>query len=177
VLPIALLLTYALIISIIINPPKQFEDLIPLIMLGTLLGLPALLILMTTRKIVYISWMFVYIFALPIWNLILPAYAYWHFDDFSWGNTRVVVGEKGGKKILTASDEGKFDPKSIPKKKWSDYEQELWEVNSQGSQDSGHSNRSGRSKAGSRAGSTYGSTYGSSYGSYIGGGGYRRSGY
>jgi hypothetical protein len=29
----------------------------------------------------------------------IPLYSFWHFDDFSWGNTRVIVGEKG-KKVL-----------------------------------------------------------------------------
>ncbi|RKP04566.1 DEK C terminal domain-containing protein [Thamnocephalis sphaerospora] len=41
-----------------------------------------------------------------------------------------------GKKFVAATEEEKFDPRSIPRKKWSDYEQELWEVGSQGSHDS-----------------------------------------
>lgn len=44
------------------------------------------------------------------------------------GNTRVVVGEKGGKKQIL--DEEPFDPASIPMKKWGDYEQEVWEKES-----------------------------------------------
>jgi chitin synthase len=56
-------------------------------------------------------------------------YSFWHFDDFSWGNTRLVLGDDGQKKVLPA-DEGKFDPKSIPLKKWSDHENELWETGS-----------------------------------------------
>ena len=40
-------------------------------------------------------------------------------DDFSWGQTRVVLGESGKKLIV--HDEGKFDPKAIPLKSWSDY--------------------------------------------------------
>jgi chitin synthase len=47
-------------------------------------------------------------------------------DDFNWGNTRVVAGEKGKKVVI--SDEGKFDPASIPRKKWEEYQAELWEV-------------------------------------------------
>jgi chitin synthase len=41
----------------------------------------------------------------------------------------VVVGEGGHKKAL-AADEGRFDPRSIPLKKWKDHENELWETNS-----------------------------------------------
>jgi chitin synthase len=50
-------------------------------------------------------------------------------DDFSWGNTRVVTGEKGQKIVI--SDEGKFDPSVIPHKKWEDYQAELWEQQTQ----------------------------------------------
>lgn len=32
--------------------------------------------------------------ALPVWNLILPIYSFWHFDDFSWGETRKIDGEQ-----------------------------------------------------------------------------------
>jgi len=50
-------------------------------------------------------------------------------DDFSWGNTRVVTGEKGRKIVIT--DEGKFDPASIPHKKWEEYQAELWDAQTQ----------------------------------------------
>src|SRR5947207_2624719 len=73
--------------------------------------------------------MIIYILAIPIFSFALPLYAFWHMDDFSWGNTRVVTGEKGRKVII--SDEGKFDPTSIPHKKWEEYQTELWEAQTQ----------------------------------------------
>ena len=79
-----------LIVSLALNPPKTFEQAIPLMLLLTVLGLPAVLILLTTRKVIYVLWMFIYLAALPVWNFILPVYAFWHFDDFSWGETRYV---------------------------------------------------------------------------------------
>ena len=88
VLPIAIVLTYILIIKSALNPPHSFSEAIPLILLVAVLGLPSLLIMLTTRKMVYVAWMFIYLMALPVWNLILPVYAFWHFDDFSWGETR-----------------------------------------------------------------------------------------
>jgi len=88
VLPIAIILTYSLIIGIALNPPKSFEEAIPLVLLIAVLGLPAILILITTRKVVYVFWMMIYLVALPVWNFVLPVYAFWHFDDFSWGETR-----------------------------------------------------------------------------------------
>lgn len=90
VLPIAITLTYTLAVGMAINPPNTFEEAIPLMLLSAVLGLPAILILLTTRKVVYVFWMMVYLIALPIWNFILPVYAFWHFDDFSWGETRYV---------------------------------------------------------------------------------------
>uniref|UniRef100_A0A1D1ZDV9 chitin synthase n=1 Tax=Anthurium amnicola TaxID=1678845 RepID=A0A1D1ZDV9_9ARAE len=120
VLPVAIMLTYSLIVTMIIHPPKDFSDAIPLLMLGMVLGLPAILILFTTRKLVYISWMTVYLLALPVWNFILPTYAYWHFDDFSWGETRKVEGEAKGDDH--SKKEGQFDASKVPLKRWEDWE-------------------------------------------------------
>ncbi|CAG8604514.1 9656_t:CDS:2 [Funneliformis caledonium] len=66
VLPVAIVLTYALVVNIIIKPPQSFTEAIPLVMLGMVLGLPAILILITTRKLIYIAWMLVYLLALPV---------------------------------------------------------------------------------------------------------------
>lgn len=52
--------------SQIITPPNSFSDAIPLMLLGAVLGLPGVLILISTFKIVYIGWMFIYLLALPI---------------------------------------------------------------------------------------------------------------
>lgn len=70
--------------------------------------------------------MIVYILAIPVFSFLIPLYAFWHFDDFSWGNTRIVVGEKGQKKAV-GPEEGIFDPESIPTKCWSEHEQDLTE--------------------------------------------------
>lgn len=64
-------------------------------------------------------------------------------DDFNWGNTRVVAGEAGKKVVI--SDEGKFDPASIPRKKWEEYQAELWDA--QTSRDDARSEISGFSYA------------------------------
>jgi chitin synthase len=68
--------------------------------------------------------MIVSAFAIPVFSFAIPIYAYWHFDDFSWGNTRVVMGDKG-KKHLVMADEGKFDKKSIPVMTWEDHEKSV----------------------------------------------------
>lgn len=53
----AISLTFSLIIQYCINPPSNFGDAIPLMLLGAVLGLPAVLILLATGKIVYVAWM------------------------------------------------------------------------------------------------------------------------
>jgi len=45
-------------------------------------------------------------------------------DDFNWGSTRVVVGEKGGKKFVATSEDEQFDENMIPMKSWEQHAQE-----------------------------------------------------
>lgn len=115
-LPAAISFTLYLIILAILGHPA----IVSLILLALILGLPAVLIVMTSRKIVYVGWMIIYLFSLPIWNFVLPTYAYWHFDDFSWGETRKVEGS--GKDTNHGDKEGEFDSSKIVMRKWSEYE-------------------------------------------------------
>ncbi|KAJ2311654.1 hypothetical protein IWW51_006399 [Coemansia sp. RSA 2702] len=118
-LPAAIVFTlYIIIISTFTRPVPW----LPLALLAVILGLPAVLIGLTSRKLVYIGWMLIYLLSLPVWNFVLPTYAYWHFDDFSWGQTRMVQGESkdkghGGK-------DGEFDSTQIVMKRWCDFEAE-----------------------------------------------------
>lgn len=103
----------------------------------------------------------------PVYSFFLPIYSFWSMDDFSWGNTRVVVGE-GKDKVVQMPEDEYFDDSMIPLKKFSgasnmslpdtlleltfapglrspsDYENEVWEKTS-------------RQDSGSYAGSDYGS--------------------
>ncbi|KAH6588782.1 hypothetical protein BASA50_010488 [Batrachochytrium salamandrivorans] len=58
----------------------------------------------------------------------IPLYSFWRFDDFSWGNTRVVVGDLAGSGKLTTK---KFDPESIALRRWADSDYDKWEGQSQ----------------------------------------------
>lgn len=120
VLPAAIAFTlYLIIVSII---PGGTNTTIPLVLLAIVLGLPGVLIVVTSRKIAYVGWMGIYLLSLPIWNGILPAYSFWHFDDFSWGQTRQVAGGEGvgdhGDKV------GEFDSTHIVMKRWAEFERE-----------------------------------------------------
>ncbi|KAI1622994.1 chitin synthase 4 [Exophiala viscosa] len=119
VLPAAIAFTFYLIIISIVRRPVPI---IPLILLGLILGLPAVLIVLTAHRWSYILWMLIYLCSLPIWNFVLPTYAYWKFDDFSWGDTRKTAGEKTKKAGLEY--EGEFDSTKITMKRWADFERE-----------------------------------------------------
>ncbi|KAH7137132.1 family 2 glycosyltransferase [Dactylonectria estremocensis] len=103
-------------------------DVVPItsfILLAAIYGLQAIIFILR-RKWEMVGWMILYILAIPVFSFGLPLYSFWHMDDFAWGNTRVVAGESGKKVVV--SDEGKFDPASIPRKKWEEYQAELWET-------------------------------------------------
>lgn len=66
--------------------------------------------------------MLIYLVSLPVWNFVLPTYAFWKFDDFSWGDTRKSEGDtkKGGH----GEQEGEFDSSQITMKRWAEFERE-----------------------------------------------------
>lgn len=92
---------------------------ITIAMLAGVYGLQALIFILK-RQWQHVGWMVIYILAFPVYSFILPIYSFWNQDNFSWGNTRVVIGEKGNKVVVAEDDEG-FDPRTIPLQRWDDY--------------------------------------------------------
>ncbi|TFB05689.1 hypothetical protein CCMA1212_002253 [Trichoderma ghanense] len=119
VLPAAIAFTFYVVITSIIHQPPQI---IPLVLLGLILGLPGVLIIVTAHSWSYVVWMFIYLVSLPVWNFVLPAYAFWKFDDFSWGETRKTDGDKG--KGGHDESKGEFDSSKITMKRWAEFERE-----------------------------------------------------
>jgi chitin synthase len=139
---------------VLVGMHTSVVPLMAFVLLGAIYGLQAIIFILR-RKWEMIGWMIIYILAMPVFSMGLPLYAFWHMDDFTWGNTRLVTGE-AGKQILI-SDEGKFNPDSIPKKKWEEYQAELWDAQTQ--RDETKSEMSGYSygtKSYRAAGSVYG---------------------
>ncbi|TIC40573.1 hypothetical protein E3Q08_03710, partial [Wallemia mellicola] len=97
---------------------------ITIIMLAATYGFQIVIFLLK-REWQYVGWMLIYLISYPLWSFYLPLYSFWHFDDFGWGSTRVVIGEKGHTKIV-ATDEEPFDESQLPLKTFDDYEQELY---------------------------------------------------
>ncbi|KAI3651516.1 hypothetical protein MP228_002819 [Amoeboaphelidium protococcarum] len=121
-LPAAIIFTLVMIIRSAISEPQW----VPLGLLAAILGLPAVLIMLTAGKTIYIYYMLIYLLALPVWNFVLPVYAFWHFDDFSWGQTRQVAGEKKGGDAHGhgGEDEAGKNNATIDTKLWVEWERE-----------------------------------------------------
>ena len=92
-------------------------------LLGLILGLPAVLIVVTAHSWSYVAWMLIYLCSLPVWNFVLPVYAFWKFDDFSWGDTRKTAGSEKTKKA-GIEYEGEFDSSKITMKRWAEFERD-----------------------------------------------------
>ncbi|CAL9729614.1 chitin synthase 3 [Monosporozyma unispora] len=122
VLPLAICLTvYVILFSIFSSP----TPILALILLAVILGLPGVLVVVTSTKWSYIIWMLIYLLALPIWNLILPSYAYWKFDDFSWGKTRAIADNKTVSQVQTTNSD---TCPGIELKRWEEFEDDLVEI-------------------------------------------------
>ncbi|KAJ3328082.1 hypothetical protein HDU76_010617 [Blyttiomyces sp. JEL0837] len=120
--PSAIIYIAFLIVSSVLDQSLGIP-LISLIMIAAIYG-GQVLIFMFKGEFQHIGWMLLYILAIPVYSFYLPIYAFWHFDDFSWGNTRMVVDDTGAI-LYDKLDEHQFDPSSIPKRCWQEYEQEL----------------------------------------------------
>lgn len=118
VLPIAIAFTIYVIVFAITSKPTPWLSLALLIII---FGLPASLIVITVSSLNYVFYFFIYIFALPVWNFVLPSYSFWKFDDFSWGETRTVIGEVTGDH---GGSDGVFDSSSISMKRWREWERD-----------------------------------------------------
>ena len=73
-----------------------------IIMIAAVYGLQALVFVLR-RKWDMIGWMVFYILAIPAFSFFLPLYSFWRMDDFSWGQTRIVLGESGKKMVVHVS--------------------------------------------------------------------------
>ncbi|KAI0425560.1 class V chitin synthase [Xylaria sp. FL1042] len=96
---------------------------IPYISLAILAGVYGLqaIVFILKRQWQHVGWIIIYLLAFPIFSFILPIYSFWNQDNFTWGNTRIVIGEKGDKQVVAVDDKEGFDPRSIPLQRWDDY--------------------------------------------------------
>ncbi|KAF9477858.1 chitin synthase [Pholiota conissans] len=144
---------YLVYLIIVVATGQAALPTIALVMLAVTYGLQALIFIIK-REFMLVGWMVVYILSYPVYSFFLPVYSFWCMDEFSWGNTRVVIGEGKEKKVINNEDE-KFDESMIPLKKFSEYEAEAWETGTRHSDETGYESKAQsrsqvqRSRAGS----------------------------
>lgn len=111
-------LTY-LIVMIIIDSTNGNVNIpiIALYLLAIVYGMQ-MVIFVFKRQFQHVLWMIIYLLAMPVFGFMLPLYSFWHMDDFSWGNTRIVMN--GGKKQQVMEEF--FDLNEIPHQKYTEYE-------------------------------------------------------
>ncbi|OUM68726.1 glycosyltransferase family 2 protein [Piromyces sp. E2] len=124
--PAMILYLFYLIYCIIFPSEDSIFPWVSLLMLAFTYGLQ-IIIFILRGAFQHIGWIVIYILAMPIFGMFIPMYSYWHFDDFSWGNTRRILGEKGKVKLV-GDEESEELIEDIPKKRWAEYEQELLEL-------------------------------------------------
>jgi chitin synthase len=119
VLPAALGFFLYLIVDMAVFKNVSENNIVAMIFFVATLFSQVFLVVFTKQKLSYVKWMIIFILAMPVWNFILPLYAFWHFDEFSWGQTRKIEGadvghgESGGQQ---------YDEKSVPFRYWEEYE-------------------------------------------------------
>ncbi|OUM68725.1 glycosyltransferase family 2 protein, partial [Piromyces sp. E2] len=121
--PAMIVYLFYLIFCIIFPEEDSVFPWVSLAMLAFTYGLQ-IIIFILRGAFQHIGWIVIYILAMPIFSMFIPLYSFWHFDDFSWGNTRRILGENGKVK-LTGDEESDDLIEDIPTKLWSEYEKEL----------------------------------------------------
>jgi hypothetical protein len=66
--------------------------------------------------------------ALPIWNFVLPIYSFWHFDDFTWGETRKVNGGDSNNKNARLIEEEENKKFFLVNNALSFIDRKLWHI-------------------------------------------------
>ncbi|PIA19404.1 fungal chitin synthase [Coemansia reversa NRRL 1564] len=115
ILPSSAIFCYYLIVARCFGEPVA----LPLLLMALTFVLQGAMILVTTQRIGYIYWMLIYILAIPVWNLVMPLYAFWRFDDFSWGRARPNDPTLTNSAFITDDERLALEP--IPLKRWRDW--------------------------------------------------------
>ncbi|KAI8615321.1 chitin synthase-domain-containing protein [Chytriomyces sp. MP71] len=116
--------TAYLVYLIYASVQSQTAPIISLIMMASAYGLQAFIFLFKGQY-QHIGWMIISILAMPVFSFYIPLYAYWHFDDFKWGNTRKgAAADTGGGHGSGTDDEEliPLDPGVVPLTTWEAYE-------------------------------------------------------
>lgn len=85
---------YAVYLIFLVAAGKTQFSLLLLVLYGLLIGVQLVVFIVRSRYDFLFWFVFFTIVGVPVFYFILPLYAFWHMDDFSWGETRKVAAMK-----------------------------------------------------------------------------------
>jgi len=82
---------YAVYLIVLVAIGKTQFSLLLLVLYGLLIGVQIVVFLVRSRYDFFFWFIYFTIIGVPVFYFVLPLYAFWHMDDFSWGETRKVA--------------------------------------------------------------------------------------
>merc|ERR1711906_48408 len=80
----------AYLIFLVAAGQTQFSILL-LVLYGLIIGVQIVVFIVRSRYDFLFWFIYFTIIGVPVFYFVLPLYAFWHMDDFSWGETRKVA--------------------------------------------------------------------------------------
>lgn len=103
---------------------QQVTAEISLLMLASIYGLQSIVFILK-KQWQHIGWMFIYLLAIPIFGFFIPIYSFWHFDDFTWGETRRTAAEELDEFEQYDLENGRFASTAIVLRTWEEFTEEF----------------------------------------------------
>jgi chitin synthase len=85
---------YAVYLIFLVAAGKTKFSLLLLVLYGLIIGVQIIVFVLRSRYDFLFWFLYFTIIGVPVFYVILPLYAFWHMDDFSWGETRKVAAMK-----------------------------------------------------------------------------------
>lgn len=118
IMPASIVYLYYLCVMLIMQ--TETLQIISIFMLGGIYALQLLLILISLewQMVLYMILYVLCQFPFPLLSVVLPLYSFYNMDSFSWGATRVVMGDNG--KVVEENLEEEVDYSQIKRKSLED---------------------------------------------------------
>ena len=82
---------YAVYLILLVAAGKTQFSLLLLVLYGMIIGVQIVVFILRSRYDFLFWFIYFTIIGVPVFYFLLPLYAFWHMDDFSWGETRKVA--------------------------------------------------------------------------------------
>jgi len=82
---------YAVYLIFLVAAGKTQFSVLLLVLYGLIIGVQIVVFIVRSRYDFLFWFIYFTIIGVPVFYFLLPLYAFWHMDDFSWGETRKVA--------------------------------------------------------------------------------------